>query len=123
MDYRLRNKKIYEEHLKGVTFSELGRKYNICLDRARTIFLRESRNAAREGEMLRQLLFSLADNEDFATRAYNVLHRAGIDNEDKLVRLDRQFLRGLRGCGTKTEELIMQVIDEIRKDGRYEHEV
>ena len=35
----------------------------------------------------------------------------------KIVKLDRKQIRKLRGCGAKMEELIMTVIEEIRKDG------
>lgn len=115
-NYRERNRMIYEERLQGATLEEIGKKYNLCRDRVRTIFIRESRNIAREDEIIRQLLYAMSDDFDFATRAYNVLCRAGIDSKEKLLRSNPETIRKLRGCGAKMEKLIMQVKEALRED-------
>lgn len=64
-------------------------------------------------------MFSLTDNEQLATKACTVLSRAHADSKEEAVKLDSAKLRKMRGCGTKMEELILKLIEVIRKDGAY----
>ena len=116
-EFKERNKAIYEAHLQGKTVGELAEEYKVSQHRIRIICEHEQKKIDKKDDRLYNLLFELSDNEQLSTKACTVLHRAGVDNEVEIVKLDRKQIRKLRGCGAKMEELIMNVIEEIRKDG------
>jgi len=112
-----RNRKIYEERLSGKTIADLSCEYGVCEQRIKHIYDQEQRKEDKKDDRLYQLLFALSDNDQLSTKACTVLRRAGADSEAEIVKLDRKQLKKLRGCGSKMEDLIMRVIEEIRKDG------
>lgn len=111
-----RNRTIYEKRMLGKTAAELSDEYGVCELRIKHICEQEQRKEDKKDDRLYQLLFRLSDNDQLSTKACTVLRRAGADSEAEIVKLDRKQLKKLRGCGSKMEDLIMSVIEEIRKD-------
>ncbi len=115
-EYKERNLMVYEEHLKGMSFTDLGKKYSISTERARSIYEYVVNKKENQQNRVYRLLFELADSEMLATKTFTVLKRIGVDTEDKLKELSIERLKGVRQCGAKTKKLIIDVRNTLIED-------
>jgi DNA-directed RNA polymerase alpha subunit len=111
-----RNKQIYEDRLKGLTFVEIGEKYGISKNCARLLFVQEQRYEERKQNKLYQLICSLSDNQEFVTRTYNVMVRNNIATKEAILNVTRKELLTYRNCGKAMIDLIMKMADILRKE-------
>ena len=111
-----RNKQIYEDRLKGLTFAEIGEKYGISKNNARMHYVQEEREQERRQNKLYQLVNSLSDNQEFVTRTYNVLVRNNLDSKEAILNVTPKELLTYRNCGTAMIGLIMKMADILRKE-------
>ena len=111
-----RNKQIYEDRLKGLTFVELSEKYGISKNCARQLFVQEQRDEERRQNKLYQIINSLSDNHEFVTRTYNVMVRNNIDTKEAILNVTPKELLTYRNCGKAMIDLIMRLADILRKE-------
>ncbi len=111
-----RNRKIYDSINQGSSYAEMAAEYGVCEHRIKIIYEQVQKKEDKKDDRLYNLLYEFSENEQLSTKACTVLRRAGVDNQTAIVKLDRKQLRKLRGCGAMMEELIMRVIEELRKD-------
>ena len=111
-----RNKQIYEDRLKGLTFVEIGEKYGISKNCARLLFVQEQRYEERKQNKLYQLISSLSDNQEFITRTYNVLVRNNLDSKEAILNVTPKELLTYRNCGKAMIDLIMKMAEKLRRE-------
>lgn len=108
-----RNRKIYEEWLKGKTVKELAEKYSVSTSRISDICKREKQKDEYKVNDVYKLIISLCEDEKFCTKTFRVLLKMGVTSEEEIVKLDREILRKTRHCGVVMEELIMRMKELI----------
>lgn len=104
---RERNRQMYEEYLEGATFTELAKRYEVSVTRARSLCKMEKVREEHLRHEVFRVLFILTDDEQMISKTITVLERLGATTIEEVLKLDRKVLMKTRNCGTVITELIM----------------
>ena len=118
----------------GMTFSEIGKEFNVSTERARQLYKKylaivdfneRLSNLLASDSLLKALYFAqkeLGKSEVLITRTYNCIHRSGFD-ADKLLNGDYsdEELLSIKNLGVDSLELIHKAID-ISKNSKESEE-
>lgn len=102
-----RNHEIVKERESGATYASLARKYNLCAQTIRSIYMDVKEREARADNEFFQLLSLACDNKGIAVRTFKTLQGAGIDSIDDLLKCGAKICE-YDGVGPKTMELLQK---------------
>lgn len=110
-----RNKEIYEDCLKGVSYKELAEKHGITVARVKDLFEREDKKEKYRSNEIFVLLETLCDDDQLKAKTMTVLERMQATTVDVFLALDVKTIKKARNCGPKMQELIFKIKEELEK--------
>lgn len=111
-----RNCLIYKDWKKGMSCTELSRRYKLSSTVVRKICAREEKKMALSATPIYSAINAVSTDEWQNVRVYNALTRAGICTREEFVKHNEKFYRSLRGIGKDSVTIILRAIEYCMMD-------
>lgn len=107
-------KKVYDAHVNGMTFAEIGRKFDIASTRVRKIVLRYEEELEDLKDPMYETILEYVPFHEIGVKMYRALKNAGFHSFEDLSRLSKSEIREINNIGNLMTSIIVQICEDKR---------